>query len=1258
MSRQGRITLRSKIMAGYIVILLCLGSSLFLLSNRITSMEQAIDFVTDHDMTVHDLAGGLEKHLLDMETGMRGFVITGEERYLEPYDAAMSNWVSDYDQLHRLVGDNSGQRQKLEAIKANIERWIETAGEPALANKRNGRQAELDTFFQADTGKKITDELRSQLEDFRDTEKELTAARVDSLDRQNSDLRLALAIIFLLLVALSVAASLTISGAIVRTVKAVIGAISDIADTEGGTKGRRVEVQSRDELRDLGDATNRLLEKQEGDAWLQSGIAEIAVSYQGQPLVSQLAEAFIAKLAGLMGASYGVFYLRSGDRLARSASYAAGSGEVGAAGFRLGEGLIGQCAVERRVYEVDRVPDDHIKIATGLGQSSPRSILIFPIEHEGRVEGVIELASLDAFTSLHRKLVDQTRSTLGMAINNVLSQMEVKRLLEESQTMSEELQAQTEELQQQAEELKAQSEELTAQQDELRAANDALKRSEDDLKRQQEELEDSNLELTKRSELIAEHARRVEEINERIEMQNSLLERQAVDLKTASRYKSEFLANMSHELRTPLNSLLILSQLLAENKEGNLFAKQIEFAQTIHSSGSDLLRLIDEILDLSKVEAGQMTIELQPLVWEELADGLERGFRPLAERKGIELSLKLEETALKEPVVTDAHRLQQILKNLLSNAFKFTSKGKVELSMLRTVHPELGCVVAFKVADTGVGIPADKKAIIFEAFQQADGSTSRKYGGTGLGLTISRELAALLGGRIEVESAEGVGSVFTLLIPGTAPEAEATAREEIASAGGTGGAGTGRTALGAESDSTSGSGPGSPLKPDLPLAEPSPFGRPAARAGFAPAPAADVLAPAIEWTSPELLEHSEVPDDRHRIQPGDKVLLIIEDDIHFAKIMLDLARSRSFKAIVALQGDTGLALASAYKPDAVILDIQLPVLDGWSILDRMKQNPELRHIPVHVISVVDEPQQGLTKGAMAYLRKPADKASMESAMSRIESFLDRGLKRLLIVEDDVILRSSMVELIGHDDVAITAVSTGEEALKELDGEPFDCMVMDLGLADMTGFELLDRIRKNERLRQLPIIIYTGKDLDMKEEIELKKYAESIIIKNVKSQERLFDETALFLHRVEANLPEDRRNILKKLYNNETAFEGKRVLLVEDDIRNIFALTNVLKSHHLNVSFAENGREALELLEQDPSFDLVLMDIMMPEMDGYETMRAIRRMPPLEKLPIIALTAKAMKEDRMRCIEAGASDYISKPIDIDKLLSLLKVWLYA
>lgn len=1205
---KGRFTIRSKLIVGYLIILLFLGSALLLLNNQISSLQRAIEFITEHDITVHNLANQVEKHVIDMETGQRGYIIAGDEAYLEPYITGKTQWLLDYEELSAMVEDNPGQQRKLQLIKAGIEEWIKTAGEPTIAFKRAGDNASLQSFFKVDAGKQIVDPLRKQLEDFRQSELALTQQRVSGLNGQNAGLQLALTIIFAIIVVISIITGTMLSNSIVNTIKAVIGAINEIATADGSLTGKRIVTNSRDEVMDLSDATNRLLDNQERQYWLQTGIAEVATSYQGQTEISSLGYALIRKLAELLGADFGVFYLRSGDKLVKHSSYAAGGETPGAESFRLGEGLIGQCAAENRIYLLEQVPDHHIKITTGLGASEPHSIMIVPIEHEGRVYGVLEFASLGAFTPQHQKLVEQTRRTIGMMINNVLNQMEVKRLLEESQAMSEELQQQTEEL-------TAQSEELMAQQDELKSANDSLRQTEARLKRQQEDLEANNDELTKRSDQLLLNARRMQETNVRIEEQRSLLEQQANDLMTASRYKSEFLANMSHELRTPLNSLLILSQLLAENREGNLQTKQIEFASTIHSAGSDLLRLIDEILDLSKIESGQMKVELEPVSWDEILGSLEGSFRTLAEKKHIQFILNVEEGVRSKKLVTDSHRLLQILKNLLSNAFKFTNQGHVQLRIADSTGKEGEPEFTFSVTDTGIGIAEEKKAIIFEAFQQADGSTSRKYGGTGLGLTISRDLALMLGGRIEVESSEGAGSHFTLFLPAD-PKAELEqSREEVA------------VAAVEEVKSP----------------------------GLLPAP--DVLAPLQPETDPEWAGAEELPDDRFDLQPGDRVLLIIEDDSRFARILMDQVRERKFKAIVAQQGDQGLALANMYKPDAIILDIELPVIDGWSVLERLKQQPELRHIPVHVISVVDEPQQGLLKGAIAYLQKPVDREGLEKALYRIEYFLDRSVKRLMIVEDDALLLDSMVHLMQHDDVMIKAVSTGQEALDELEKSHYDCMVLDLGLGDISGFEILDRIRQKEELRQLPIIIYTGRELSRKEEIEIRKYAESIIIKNVKSQERLFDETALFLHRVEAELPENRRLILKKLYKDEDLFRGKRILLVEDDIRNIFALTNVLQSHQLNVTFVENGREALELLETDPHFDLILMDIMMPELDGYQAMTAIRQMSALETVPIIALTAKAMKEDRQRCIDMGASDYISKPIDIEKLLSLLKVWLY-
>ncbi|MFL5934801.1 MAG: response regulator, partial [Gaiellaceae bacterium] len=755
---------------------------------------------------------------------------------------------------------------------------------------------------------------------------------------------------------------------------------------------------------------------------------------------------------------------------------------------------------------------------------------------------------------------------------------------------------------------------------ELEAQTATLRASEELLQTQQEELQQTNEELEERSQQLEEQNRRIEIKNEEIELARLALEEKADQLALSSRYKSEFLANMSHELRTPLNSLLILTKLLGDNAEGNLTDKQIEFARTIHNAGAELLGLINDILDLSKVEAGKMDVNaVEVAISDELAL-LERSFAPIAEEKGLSFELDYADDAL-PTILTDPQRLQQVLKNLLSNAFKFTEEGGVTL---RVSQPPAGMqfagdalahadrVVAFSVVDTGIGIPADKVRLIFEAFQQADGTTSRRYGGTGLGLSISREIARLLGGEIHVESRPDEGSTFTLYVP----------ERFVAHVPAETGAELLRQITGEPEPVSSGNG-------DLPAFDPS------------------------------LLVPGEVEDDRESIEAGDRVVLIVEDDADFARTELAVAREHGFKGIVALRGDSGLALAREFRPDAIVLDMSLPVLDGWTVLDRLKRHPSTRHIPVHIVSGVGELRPALAAGAAAFLEKPATMEALDEVFRGIGSFIERDVKRLLVVDDDEVQRQSIVELVGGDgDVEIVAVGSSEEALVALDQEaPFDCMVLDLRLPKMTGFALLEKVKSDEQSRHLPVIVYTSKDLTKREETKLKRFAETIVVKDARSPERLLDETSLFLHRVESRLPEAKRKMLEQLHNAEALFQGKKVLIVDDDVRNVFALTSALEAHGMEVRFAENGREGIESLEQQPDVDLVLMDVMMPEMDGYEATRAIRERPQFEKLPIIALTAKAMKGDRERSIASGASDYITKPVDTDQLLSLLRVWLY-
>jgi CheY-like chemotaxis protein/nitrogen-specific signal transduction histidine kinase len=693
-----------------------------------------------------------------------------------------------------------------------------------------------------------------------------------------------------------------------------------------------------------------------------------------------------------------------------------------------------------------------------------------------------------------------------------------------------------------------------------------------------------------------------------VEQAKGALEEKAEQLALISKYKSEFLANMSHELRTPLNSLLILSQILTENAEGNLMPKQVGFAQTIHSSGSDLLDLINDILDLSKIESGTMAVDIAPVSFGEVRKFVESTFRQLADLKGLRFDVDIA-PGLPPALQTDTKRLQQVLKNLLSNAFKFTERGSVSLRAALATggwnrEQELlnaaNAVVAFTVSDTGIGIPREKHGVIFEAFQQGDTGTSRKYGGTGLGLSISRQITRLLGGEIRIESNPGEGSIFTLYLPLLYPVQPVQA----------------------------------------PAAEPD---------GPAEAVAARVmLSPVVERA---------VSDDRSVIEEGDRILLIAEDDPAFAEILLDLARDRGFKGLVAHRADRALALAREYQPTAVTLDLRLPDADGWTILDRLKHDPATRHIPVHIISVEENWQRGLRLGAIDFLTKPATRESLSEALTTLHEFIDRPVKRLLVVEDDEAVRQSIVELIGNGDVQTTTVETGAAALEALQAARYDCMVLDLGLPDMTGFQLITRVKSEIGLRKLPTIVYTGKQLTPREEAELGRLAESVVIKDASSPERLLDETALFLHRVTARLPEGKRRLLEQLHRTDPTLTGRTVLVIDDDVRNIFALTTFLERSEMKVVYAESGREGIARLQATPQVDAVLMDVMMPEMDGYETMRAIREMPKFRNLPILAVTAKAMKGDREKCIEAGASDYIAKPVDMDQLLSLLRVWLY-
>jgi HAMP domain-containing protein/CheY-like chemotaxis protein/signal transduction histidine kinase len=986
------------------------------------------------------------------------------------------------------------------------------------------------------------------------------------------------------------------------------------------TKGdltRSITVQAQGEVAALKDNINEMIlnlkdttQKNMEQDWLKTNLARFTRMLQGQRDMTTVAQMVLSELAPLVDAQQGVFYVNTsanGTPLMKLlGGYAYKKRKNLANEFQAGEGLVGQCTLERERILVTNVPSNYVYVASGLGEAPPNNIVVLPVLFEGDVKAVIELSTFNVFSDTHLTFLDQLTESIGIVLNTIAANTRTEDLLLQSQSLAAELQSQQDELKKTNEQLEQQAE--------------SLRESEELLKSQQEELQQTNEELQEKAALLARQKAEVEAKNREVEEARWEMEEKAEQLALTSKYKSEFLANMSHELRTPLNSMLILSRQLAENNDENLTGKQVQFAETIHSSGSDLLSLINDILDLSKIESGMMGIEVSEVSVIEMTNQLERSFHQLAQDKNLEFLIERDEE-MAPNIRTDDKRLQQILMNLLSNAFKFTEEGKVVLRIAPAAKDETyhldslsrgGEVVAFSVRDTGIGIPTEKQRIIFEPFQQADGTTTRKYGGTGLGLSISREIARLLGGEIRVISTPGEGSTFTFYLPRNYVPAGATS---------------------------------------TPAKQP--------RKGVKQIEAAWTPVESFDSEAMALLagESAAILDDRNEIQSGDRTVLIVEDDISFAGILLDLARDKGFKGLVATSGTMALVLAQKYKPSAITLDIRLPDRDGWTVLDRLKHDPETSHIPVHIITVEEQRQRALQQGAFNHVQKPVTHEDLGKAFDGIREFAERRIRKLLVVEDDDVQRMSVVELIGNGDVHTTAVATGEEALLALKDQRFDCMVLDLRLPDMSGFDLIEKLQTELGRYDLPIIIYTGKELTRKEELHLKKVADAIIVKEASSPERLLAETALFLHRVEANLPEPKRRMLAKFHRTDPVLAGRKVLVVDDDVRNIFALTSALEAHNMNVVHAENGQEGIDTLKADPEIEAVLMDIMMPEMDGYEAITAIREIEEFKQLPIIALTAKAMKADRDHCLAVGASDYISKPLDIDQLLSLLRVWLY-
>ena len=958
-----------------------------------------------------------------------------------------------------------------------------------------------------------------------------------------------------------------------------VRAIAEVATAvTQGDLTRSIQVEARGEVAELKDNINTMInnlrlttERNTEEDWLKTNLARFTGMLQGQRDLTTVGKTLLSELAPLVNAHQAVIYQMETEEEAKLVLLSAYAGDRADGHLRrvdLGDGLVGQCAIEKRRILIRDLVDSKVTIRSGLFEAVPRNVIVLPVLFEDRVKAVIELASLGVFTASHLAFLEQLTASIGIVLNSIEATMQTEGLLKQSQQLATELQT------------------------------------------QQKELQQKNEQLAQKAQQLAEQNAEVERKNQEIEQARRELEGKAKELALTSKYKSEFLANMSHELRTPLNSILVLGQQLGDNPDGNLTGKQVEFARTIHGAGTDLLNLISDILDLSKIESGTVSVEAEEVFFASLLDMIGRPFRHEAENRNLDFQL-VTDPRLNRSLITDSKRLQQVLKNLLSNAFKFTEKGGVRLAVSvaemgwSNDHPILSratAVIAFEVADTGIGIPQDKQRIIFEAFQQADAGTSRKYGGTGLGLAISRELAGLLGGEIQLRSAPNAGSTFTLYLP------------QVYS---------GPSAL--------------PVK----YSEGSITSKPV-----------ELLKTALAELPVE-----QIPDDRENLEADDTALLIVEDDPHYARILRDLSREKGFKVLLATRGAEALALAREFHPAAVSLDVFLPDMLGWTVLNHLKQDPATRHIPVQMLTLDEDKGHGLARGAFAFITKPITTEGLDAAITRIKEYAAPRRKRLLVVEDNPAEQLSIRELLGHEDIDVVVATTGREALGALQVQPYDCVVLDLRLPDMTGFEVLEELRDTSALSDIPIVVFTGKELSPEEDARLHELARSVVVKGVESPERLLDETALFLHRVIADLPQQKQNMLDRLHRSDDALVGKKVLVVDDDVRNIFALSSVLERRGMSVLTAGTGKAAIETLASVPDVSIVLMDIMMPEMDGYETMQVIRQNASFRRLPIIALTAKAMKGDREKCLEAGASEYLAKPVNTEQLLSTLRMWLH-
>ncbi|WP_316819573.1 response regulator [Pedobacter gandavensis] len=1192
-------SLRRKLRIGLGLSLLILFISSFASYKSITSLINSAELVQHSN----EVITGLEEiisTLKDAETGQRGYLLTGEEVFLDPYNGAKQRANALLQHIGLLTRDNVLQQRQVAKLDEIITGRLKVL-EQTITIKRRGGNVSVSELL---NGKTYMDSARAVISSMEKEEKRLLEERTADMNKLSRFTPMLIVIAALLAIMITIFfyrkvifdfnERLKLEEELKEKNEDIDRRIEVVRHTAGqisnGDYDIRLDQDGEDGLGSVAGSLNAMAESLKysftllaDKEWLQSGIASLNDQMVGEKSVPQMANDILESIVAHTNSHVAAFYLLEEEsHLELIAGYALLEKEK-QQNLKLGEGLAGQAWKSAKQILINDIPDEALSISYAAGKTKPRNIVAIPVLRHEELVGVIELGSLNIFTPLHLEFLHTISTNIGIAIHVSQNRKKLQEFLEETQAQAEELQAQHSEL-----------EGLNA---ELEAQTQKIQTSEEELRVQQEELLQSNQELEERTSLL-------EEKNQLIQERNLDIQQKAEQLEQSTKYKSEFLANMSHELRTPLNSILLLSKLMSDNKD--LDEEYIEYAEVIQSSGQGLLALIDEILDLSKIEAGKMKLEFAEVSMNEVLTDMRVLFAPLAADKKLELELELEDNL--PYVETDKMRLEQVLKNLLSNAIKFTNNGKVSLSINKDVT---GKFLLFKVKDTGIGIPKNKQAMIFEAFQQADGSTRRNFGGTGLGLSISRELAKLLGGEIKLSSQEQVGSEFSLLIPIKQTDAITSVLDTS----------------------------------DLEI-NAKPFYSEAL-----------VEAPIERFTVQKIPQ--EIEDDRDSIHPEDKVILIVEDDTNFAKMLLQFTRKRGYKGIVAVRGDVGIELANQYKPLAILLDIQLPVKDGWQVMEELKSNPATKPIPVHIMSSLEVKRESLLKGAVDFINKPVALEHMKEIFQKLEDAFSRSPKKVLIVEENKQHAEALSFFLSNYNIHTEVVDNVGESIGALHKKEVDCVILDMGIPDKSAYETLETIKKSQGLENLPIIIFTGKNLSKGEEIRIKQYADSIVLKTAHSYQRILDEAGLFLHLVEEKETEGKhkKQISEQLGGLYEVLNNKTVLIADDDVRNIFSLTKALEQHKMKVLAATDGKEALQLLKDNPTVNVVLMDMMMPEMDGYESTREIRKIPAFKQLPVLAVTAKAMMGDREKCIAAGASDYISKPVDIDQLISLLRVWLY-